>query len=234
MSGSAGGTTAGDPPQAGFHPARGEHRWPSALAVAVAIVLQLLLPAPMVPQGRDLLPMLELLVGAGRREPVPDAPRVHRAAGGRAGPHRAGRVVQRTVGAAARRPDPRRRVHWRPRRAARHGRGDLTDQRAGVRAPVLGARRWGPRSAGGRDAGGARPRLGQTQNPELAVPGWRPEFVDYLFVAFTAGTSFGPTDVVVLSRRLKVAMMTQAAVALVVVVLVVPGRSPCSGEGAHL
>jgi uncharacterized membrane protein len=61
----------------------------------------------------------------------------------------------------------------------------------------------------------------QTQNPELAAAGWRPEFVDYLFVAFTTDTSFGPTDVAVLSRRLKVAVMTQAAVALVLVVLVV-------------
>jgi hypothetical protein len=43
-----------------LHPIRGEHRCPSALAVAVAILLQLLLPAPMVPQGRYLLPMLEL------------------------------------------------------------------------------------------------------------------------------------------------------------------------------
>ena len=61
----------------------------------------------------------------------------------------------------------------------------------------------------------------QTQDPELAWPGWRPEFVDYVFVAFTAGTSFGPTDVAVLSRRLKLAVTTQTAVALVVVVLVV-------------
>ena len=37
----------------------------------------------------------------------------------------------------------------------------------------------------------------------------------------TAGTSFGPTDVAVLSRRMKVAVMIEAAVALVVVVLVV-------------
>ena len=61
----------------------------------------------------------------------------------------------------------------------------------------------------------------QQQSPQLAPRGWRPEFGDYLFVAFTTGTSFGPTDVSVLTPRMKVAVMTQAGVALVVVVLVV-------------
>lgn len=38
---------------------RGEHRWPAALAVIVAIGLQLVLPDRMVPQVRYLLPTLE-------------------------------------------------------------------------------------------------------------------------------------------------------------------------------
>ncbi|GAA1200964.1 hypothetical protein [Pseudonocardia alaniniphila] len=46
---------------------RGEHRWPAAAAVVVAIVLQLMLPNPVVPQARYVLPVLEvvLLIGLG-------------------------------------------------------------------------------------------------------------------------------------------------------------------------
>ena len=39
---------------------RGEHRWPSTLAVVVAIGLQLLLPNRVVPQAGYLLPVLEV------------------------------------------------------------------------------------------------------------------------------------------------------------------------------
>jgi hypothetical protein len=39
---------------------RGEHRWPAALAVVVAIGLQLVLPEGMLPQFRYLLPVLEV------------------------------------------------------------------------------------------------------------------------------------------------------------------------------
>lgn len=44
---------------------------------------------------------------------------------------------------------------------------------------------------------------------------WHPEFIDYLFLAFTASTAFSPTDAPVLSRWAKVLMMTQAVVSLV-------------------
>jgi enoyl-CoA hydratase/carnithine racemase len=50
---------------------------------------------------------------------------------------------------------------------------------------------------------------------------WRPGFVDYLFVAFNASTAFSPTDVPVLSRWAKGAMMIQAAIAFTTVVLLV-------------
>lgn len=49
--------------------------------------------------------------------------------------------------------------------------------------------------------------------------GWRPGFVDYLFVAFNTSTAFSPTDVPVLSRWAKLAMMTQSVISLTAVVL---------------
>jgi hypothetical protein len=54
--------------------------------------------------------------------------------------------------------------------------------------------------------------------------GWRPGFVDYLFVAFNTSTAFSPTDVPVLSRWAKLTMMVQATISVVAVVLLV-GRA---------
>ena len=34
----------------------------------------------------------------------------------------------------------------------------------------------------------------QQMNPELAPAGWRPRFVDYLYLAFTNATALSPTD----------------------------------------
>ena len=50
--------------------------------------------------------------------------------------------------------------------------------------------------------------------------GWRPQFVDYLFVAFNTSTAFSPTDAPVLSRWAKVAMMAQAIISFTTVVLI--------------
>jgi uncharacterized membrane protein len=50
-----------------------------------------------------------------------------------------------------------------------------------------------------------------------APPGWNPEFLDYVFLAFNTSAAFSPTDTLVLSRRAKVLMMCQSLVSLVVV-----------------
>jgi uncharacterized membrane protein len=57
--------------------------------------------------------------------------------------------------------------------------------------------------------------------PELAPPGWRPEFLDYLYLALTASTAFSPTDVMPLARWAKVAMGVQSLISLAVMGLVV-------------
>ncbi len=43
---------------------------------------------------------------------------------------------------------------------------------------------------------------------------WKPYFIDYLFLAFNTSTTFGPTDTMVLSRRVKVLMMIQVVASL--------------------
>jgi hypothetical protein len=45
--------------------------------------------------------------------------------------------------------------------------------------------------------------------------GWRPRFLDYLFLAFSTSTAFSPTDTMVLSRRAKLLTMAQASVSLI-------------------
>jgi uncharacterized membrane protein len=50
---------------------------------------------------------------------------------------------------------------------------------------------------------------------------WRPDFVDYLFLAFNTSTAFSPTDTMVLAHRAKLLMMYQSIVSLVTVVVLV-------------
>jgi hypothetical protein len=82
------------------------------------------------------------------------------------------------------------------------------------------------------DAGGSAARFNgptrypdfafvQQVSPEMAPPGWRPQFVDYLYLGVTCSTAFSPTDVMPLSPVAKMAMTCQSLIALVVVGLVV-------------
>ena len=81
------------------------------------------------------------------------------------------------------------------------------------------------------DGGGPNARLQQqvpvdlafTQHmsPELAPPGWRPVFLDYLHLGFTNATAFSPTDVMPLTHRSKYAMLLQSTLALALFGLVV-------------
>jgi uncharacterized membrane protein len=61
----------------------------------------------------------------------------------------------------------------------------------------------------------------QMTSPELADHNWEPYFVDYLYLSFTNATAFSPTDTLPLSRWAKLAMMSQSAVSLATLALVV-------------
>jgi hypothetical protein len=50
---------------------------------------------------------------------------------------------------------------------------------------------------------------------------WRPRFIDYLFVAFTQSSTFGPTDSPLLARWAKILAMVQILISLTIVVLLI-------------
>jgi hypothetical protein len=59
------------------------------------------------------------------------------------------------------------------------------------------------------------------ERAEFGCAHWRPRFIDYLFVAFTQSSTFGPTDAPLLARWAKVLAMIQILISLSIVVLLV-------------
>jgi hypothetical protein len=61
----------------------------------------------------------------------------------------------------------------------------------------------------------------QQLNPGLAPPGWRPRFIDYLYLGFNNALAFSPTDTMPLVPWAKVAMAVQSMISLAILGLVV-------------
>ena len=64
-------------------------------------------------------------------------------------------------------------------------------------------------------------QIPQDERAQFACARWRPRFVDYLFVAFTQSSTFGPTDSPLLARWAKVLAMIQISISLTIVVLLI-------------
>ena len=60
----------------------------------------------------------------------------------------------------------------------------------------------------------------QMTSSKLAPAHWQPVFLDYLFVSFTNGSAFSPTDTLPLTIRAKMLMMVQALTSLLTVALI--------------
>ena len=60
----------------------------------------------------------------------------------------------------------------------------------------------------------------QMENPELAEPGWQAHLLDYIYVSFTNSIAFSPTDVMPLTRRAKMLMLSESTVSSITVLLV--------------
>jgi hypothetical protein len=61
----------------------------------------------------------------------------------------------------------------------------------------------------------------EMQHTDYTPAGWVPEFADYLSLSFWTATAFSPADVSPIKRWAKLMMMTEAAVSLVIGILVV-------------
>jgi hypothetical protein len=61
----------------------------------------------------------------------------------------------------------------------------------------------------------------QQMSPELAPPGWKPQFVDYLVLGLTTNTAFSPTDVMPMVAWAKLTMALQSLISLTVFGLVI-------------
>jgi hypothetical protein len=59
----------------------------------------------------------------------------------------------------------------------------------------------------------------QMMSREEQDSSWKPNFVDYLFLAFNTSTAFSPTDTAVLSRPAKLGMMVQSLISLTILAL---------------
>jgi uncharacterized membrane protein len=60
----------------------------------------------------------------------------------------------------------------------------------------------------------------QDENPALAEPGWHSRLADYVYISFTNSIAFSPTDVMPLTRRVKMMMLAESAISATTVLLV--------------
>ena len=201
----------------------GEGRWPSVVAVLVAVVLQLLLPEGLSLQPRWLLPAVEvvLLVALIGANPV-RLERNHPALRG-AG---LGLVAVMTVANAA---SAAMLIDRLLTGAAGRSAIALIGGGAAIYATNIVAfglwywelDRGGPVARAQGDRQHTDFLFAQMTAPDVARPNWEPSFVDYLYVSYTNATAFSPTDTLPLSRWAKLLMLAQSAIALATVALVV-------------
>jgi uncharacterized membrane protein len=58
------------------------------------------------------------------------------------------------------------------------------------------------------------------QPSDVVPPGWRPVFVDYLYLAYSTATAFSATDALPLTSRAKILMMLDSTISLLIVVVI--------------
>jgi len=64
-------------------------------------------------------------------------------------------------------------------------------------------------------------QIEKIERSRFGIDGWRPHFVDYLFVALTQSSTFGPTDAPLLARWAKLFTMMQITISLTIVIILI-------------
>lgn len=198
-----------------------EARWPATLAIVVAIGLYFALPESLVLGPRWVFPALEgaILV------PLTVA-RPHRHAG-ESGPSRVAAIVLIGLATAGNFASLGLLVHLLLGGLHISGRNLILSaiEIYLTNVVIFGLWYWE------LDGGGPSARLAnrapyrdflfpQMNSPDKAPPGWRPSFLDYLYVSLTNATAFSPTDTLPLTRKAKSLMGLQCVASLLTVALV--------------
>lgn len=64
-------------------------------------------------------------------------------------------------------------------------------------------------------------QIEKIERGRFSCQGWHPHFIDYLFIAWTTSSTFGPTDAPVLARWAKILTMVQIAISLTIVIILI-------------
>jgi uncharacterized membrane protein len=206
-----------------LRPTEGEPRWPVALAVSTAIVLQLAVPKHLAIPPQWLLPGLEaaimvlLTVANPRRISVS---------------HKWVRPLSLVLVALATLANVYsavqlvwRLVHGQEGEAA----GPLLLIGGGVwltNVIIFALWYWEfDRGGPAARAQAIKPypdfQFTQMGAPDQCHPDWEPTFIDYLYLSFTNATAFSPTDTLPMTRWAKLLMLAQSCVSLATVALVI-------------
>lgn len=202
-------------------PPRAEPHWPPMLTVAFAIALQLLLPARLVAGPRLLLPSLEVVLLASLVVVSPWR---------LTGPIRARRRIAIAIAAVVSIANGISLVlliHQLLMHRPDDGKQLIVSGALVWLTNVLIFSLWywemdrdGPGlRAAGRD--GPPDFLFPQMTDDGLTPGWRPLFVDYLYVSLTNATAFSPTDTMPLTGTVKLIMSLQSLISLVTIGLVI-------------
>jgi uncharacterized membrane protein len=203
-------------------PARSEPLWPALATVVAAIALQVLLPKRLTVGPRWLLPSLEglLLIGL-----VIAAPRrvehAHRGL-------RNGAVGLTAVVSAANITSLALLTHYLLHHGSPNGRELVVSGSLIWLTNVLIFGLWywqtdrgGPGSRAAGEDGPPDLLFPQMNDDRIEPTNWRPQFVDYLYVALTNALALSPTDTMPLSPMAKSIMGIQSLVSLVTIGLIV-------------
>lgn len=205
------------------HRIRGEQRWPMALAIVVVVTLTALLPSSVRPESRWLLSIIGLLLIA---LVIADPGRINRST-------ELVRLLSRLLVLALILSAIASTTLLIHELVAGE---DLA--RSATRLLLVGNAVWISNNIvfgllywevddGGSVARASAPRehpdfaFPQHMSPELAPDGWRPIFIDYLYLAFTNALAFSPTDAMPLVPWAKIAMTVQSLISLMILTLVI-------------
>ena len=64
-------------------------------------------------------------------------------------------------------------------------------------------------------------QIEKVERARFECQGWRPHFIDYLFIALTTSSTFGPTDAPLLARWAKILTMLQIAISLTIMIVLI-------------